>query len=470
MVVPLNRQELMDLAKNVTGKLLLRQEIPLSAFHFTQAVEQKFIRAVPSFTKKHFTLQCNRCGNNEKRLMAQYPCSICNKTHSYCRKCIAMGRVSECTMLYEWSGPVPEWKIHADPCTWKGTLTEAQQKAADRIASAVVNKEKELLSWAVCGAGKTEMLFPAITIALKQGKRICLATPRADVVRELQPRIQQAFSDVTVQALYGGSKDKKGTAQLILATTHQLLRFKQAFDVMIIDEIDAFPFHAEPSLSFAAERAIKLDSTTIYLTATPRKQQLKRIRNNLLPHIFVPRRFHSYPLPVPQMKQVSQLKSQLKKKELPPSFLKWLLIRKHPQRQILVFVPTVSLADHLSVPLTDLLISYDIITSKQQASTVHASDGDREEKVQSFRDRDLFMLLTTTILERGVTFPSVDVIILDAGHHVFDQAAIVQIAGRAGRSTDDPFGDVLLFHDGKTEAMVEAVESIRKMNKRGGFA
>ncbi|MGP4064546.1 DEAD/DEAH box helicase [Oceanobacillus sp. M65] len=381
-----------------------------------------------------------------------------------------MGRVSECTMLYEWSGPVSEWKIHAAPCTWKGTLTEAQQKAADRIASTVVNKEKELLSWAVCGAGKTEMLFPAISIALKQGKRICLATPRADVVRELQPRIQQAFSNVTVQALYGGSKDKVGTAQLFLATTHQLLRFKQAFDVMIIDEIDAFPFHADPSLSFAAERAIKLDSTTIYLTATPRKQQLKRIRNNLLPHIFVPRRFHGYPLPVPQMKQVSQLKSQLKKKELPPSFLKWLLIRKHPQRQILVFVPTVSLADHLSVPLTDLLISYDIITSKQQASTVHASDGDREEKIQSFRDRDLFMLLTTTILERGVTFPSVDVIILDAGHHVFDQAAIVQIAGRAGRSPNDPFGDVLLFHDGKTDAMVEAVESIRKMNKRGGFA
>ncbi|GAQ19202.1 primosome assembly protein PriA [Oceanobacillus picturae] len=346
----------------------------------------------------------------------------------------------------------------------------AQQKAADRIASAVENKEKELLSWAVCGAGKTEMLFPAISIALKLGKRICLATPRADVVRELRPRIQQAFANATVQALYGGSKDKEGTAQLILATTHQLLRFKQAFDVLIIDEIDAFPFHADPSLSFAAERAIKLESTTIYLTATPRKQQLKRIRNNLLPHIFVPRRFHGYPLPVPQMKQVSQHKSQLKKKKLPPSFLKWLLNRKHPERQILVFVPTVSLADHLSVPLTDLLIRYDIITTKQQASTVHASDGDREEKVQSFRDRDLFMLLTTTILERGVTFPSVDVIILDAGHHVFDQAAIVQIAGRAGRSPDDPFGDVLLFHDGKTDAMVEAVESIRKMNRRGGFA
>lgn len=51
----------------------------------------------------------------------------------------------------------------------------------------------------------------------------------------------------------------------------------------------------------------------------------------------------------------------------------------------------------------------------------------------------------------------------------FDEAAIVQIAGRAGRSPADPTGEVLLFHDGKTNAMVQAIDSICLMNKRGGF-
>src|SRR5699024_11472258 len=74
-------------------------------------------------------------------------------------------------------------------------------------------------------------------------KRVCIATPRADVVRELLPRLQEAFSTVPIEALYGGSKDKEATAQIILSTTHQLLRFQDAFDVLIIDEIDAFPYH-----------------------------------------------------------------------------------------------------------------------------------------------------------------------------------------------------------------------------------
>ncbi|WP_232225558.1 DEAD/DEAH box helicase [Oceanobacillus manasiensis] len=469
MIVPQHRQKEMDLAKLFAGKLLLRHEIPLSEAHFSQALKQEIFRTVSPFSKKHFTLQCNRCGNTAKHLLPRYPCSRCGKAHRYCRKCIAMGRVSTCSMLYEWADQTPHWPIYVNPCSWKGTLTDAQQHAADRIATAIQAEEKELLSWAVCGAGKTEMLFPAITIALQQGKRICLATPRADVVRELKPRIQQAFEEVTVQALYGGSNDKTGSAQLILSTTHQLLRFKQAFHVMIIDEVDAFPYHADPSLSFATKRAVKPSGTTIYLTATPRKQQLKRLRKNNLPHIFVPRRFHGYPLPVPKTKQVINLKRQLKSKQLPKAFLKWLLTREKTQRQILIFVPTINLADHLQKPLTNFLLENNVIQTKQQASAVHASDAEREEKVKAYRNRELFVLVTTTILERGVTFPSVDVVILDAGHQVFDQAAIVQIAGRAGRSPDDPHGEVLLFHDGKTDAMVEAAASIRDMNRRGGF-
>ena len=101
------------------------------------------------------------------------------------------------------------------------------------------------------------------------------------------------------------------------------------------------------------------------------------------------------------------------------------------------------------------------------AEQVHAGDPERIEKVQSFREKQASLLLTTTILERGVTFPSVDVFVIDAGHLVFDEAALVQIAGRAGRSPDDPDGDVRFYHAGKTNAMLDAYESIVKMNKLG---
>lgn len=458
-----------SLSRQLSGKLLLREELPLDEKTFQQFLEQKLITPTTSILTKSLSRQCQRCGNKKKSLFASIPCEICHSTHLYCRKCIEMGRVMACQPLYYWSGEKPVWPVHEDPCTWDGALTHLQQRAADRIAEAIAAREYELLCWAVCGAGKTEMLFPGITKALKLGKRICITTPRADVVRELLPRIRRAYQDVEVEGLYGGSEDKAGNAQLILATTHQLLRYQDAFDVMVIDEIDAFPFHADPSLPFAAERAKTSASTTIYLTATPRRNHRKRLNRRNLPHIFVPVRFHGHPLPVPKLNISFSLKSDLKKAILPQAFQKWTSIRETRKRQLLIFVPAIAMAENLQEPLTQFFLEIGTISQPEQLTAVHAADPDREEKVQQFREKQLHILITTTILERGVTFPSVDVAVLDAGHEVFDEAALVQIAGRAGRSPDDPTGEIVFFHEGKTDAMVQAKEAIRKMNQRGGI-
>lgn len=451
-----------DMCNRYSGKLLLRREITINEPLFQRLLKASYFTSVPSFQQKYYQKQCQRCGNHKRSLLGNIPCGLCGKTHVYCRKCIEMGRVMECEPLYKWTGPQAEWPVHVDACTWNGKLTIAQLEAADRITSAIQTNEKELLVWAVCGAGKTEMLFPGIAESLLQGKRLCIATPRADVVRELLPRLRQAFSSVYVQGLYGGSREKDSIAQLIIATTHQLFRFKRAFDVIIIDEIDAFPFHADPSLSFAVDHAKKDKSTTIYLTATPRQNHRHRIARKKLPHIFVPNRFHGHPLPVPILQMCYSLQKDMKKSLPPKSFMTWLSKREDPNRQLLIFVPTIVLAENLSQHLVSVLQDDNIMA-------VHASDNDRENKIELFRKEKIHILVTTTILERGVTFPSVDVAVMDAGHTVFDEAALVQIAGRAGRSPLDPTGEVVLFHDGKTEAMVQAIQSIIKMNKRGGF-
>lgn len=461
-------QQLEDYSRHFSGKLLLRTEIPLDDDIIQQFLIMKLLTPTKSIKRKNFTHQCLRCGNQKRSQFASIP-NQSNKPNLYCRKCIEMGRVIESEPLYFWTGKSPDWPQHQNPCTWDGQLTPVQQRAADQIVKAVRNKQKELLIWAVCGAGKTEMLFPGITEALSTGKRICIATPRADVVRELAPRLQNAFKPIPVQGLYGGSEDKDGTAQIIIATTHQLLRYQAAFDLLIIDEIDAFPFHADPSLPYAANRAKGNTNTTVYLTATPRQKQRIQIARRKLPHVFVPTRFHGQPLPVPTMKMSFTLRNALHKYEAPAPLVKWLKNRTESTRQLLIFVPTIMLAEKMKDKLVDLLQKEGILKASNELIAVHAGDPDRKEKVQAFRKREIFILLTTTILERGVTFPSVDVVILDAGHAVFDEAALVQIAGRAGRSPDDPTGEVIFFHDGKTNAMVQAIDSIRLMNKRGGF-
>lgn len=458
-----------DQSLKYAGKRLLRQEIPLDSTTFAKLLAEQQFTETPSMARQHWKMKCLRCGNQAAHLIGRMPCYRCQATHAYCRKCIRMGRVSECDSLYTWSGESPCWTKHENPCTWEGQLTSQQQLAANRIVQAIDNQERELLIYAVCGAGKTEMLFPGITAALQQGWRVCIATPRADVVRELKPRLQTAFHDVTIEALYGGSPDRSGTAQLLLATTHQLLRFYRAFDLMIIDEIDAFPYHADPSLPYATKQAITNQATIIYLTATPRPKDQSRLNRGKLPHVFVPVRYHGHPLPVPQLKLVWSLKKHLQQFTIPKELSNWLINRKQSNRQLLIFTPTIKLAEGLYLPMAALLQKLGIIEEVKQLATVHAEDPKRTEKVQQFRNKQLSALITTTILERGVTFPSVDVAILAAGHRVFDEAALVQIAGRAGRSATDPTGEVIFFHDGKTDAMLQAIHSIKKMNHRAGL-
>lgn len=80
------------------------------------------------------------------------------------------------------------------------------------------------------------------------------------------------------------------------------------------------------------------------------------------------------------------------------------------------------------------------------------------------RNGELDFLVTTTILERGVTFENIDVIIWRADHQVYTEAALVQISGRAGRSKKYPTGNVTFFHMGWTRAMKKALKQIKQMN------
>lgn len=450
------------LARQYEGKLLLRNEISLAETTFQKLLNNHYFTQIQSIKKNIISSSCTRC--NDERL-AKINCARCQTIHLYCRNCIRMGRVMECEPLYYWSGNHYIWPKHENPLTWIGTLTKAQQIAAHKVVENV-KKSGEILVWAVTGSGKTEMLFPGITTALQMGKRICIATPRADVVRELLPRFQTAFSSIHIQGLYSGSKDNDGTAQLIIATTHQLFRYCHAFDVLVIDEIDAFPYHHDTSLQFAANRAAKLAASQIYLTATPRKQLKKRVTTKKIEYVFVPIRFHGYPLPIPKMIYCPALKRHLGTNNLPKQFANWLSTREKQTRQLLIFVPTIRLATSLQQAISNLLIQQNHIEYPNQIISVHAEDKEREKKIMLFRKKKLFSLITTTILERGVTFPAIDVAVLDAGHDVFDAAALVQIAGRAGRSPIDPTGEVVFFHDGKTDAMVHAQGEMMKMNKR----
>ncbi|MCW8104117.1 helicase-related protein [Lactobacillus mulieris] len=391
---------------------------------------------------------CQRCG------------SYCNTKIAgetlYCRACIGLGRVSENDYLVRDLGN-KSYSKQNDLLTWSGNLTARQAKVSQEICYAFKKRQDHLVH-AVTGAGKTEMLFDCLKLCLEAGLRACIATPRIDVVNELYPRISSAFSKIKIGKYHGREYKDYEAEQLIICTTHQLLKFYHAFDLLIIDEVDSFPYTPSPMLHFGANNAVKTNGMKLYLTATPPDDLLEKIKHKKITVSLLNRRFHGGLLPVPKEKLF--LKPFLKKKQLNKHLLKQIILVIKAGHPLLLFVPRIN---EIPVYLEALKACHQL--KEMVIKGVHAADEARIDKVQEFRDKKIDILITTTILERGVTFKHVWVIIVAADDAIYTRASLIQIAGRVGRSSDDQDGLVLFCYHKYTLPIRQAISEIKRMNR-----
>lgn len=427
--------------------------------------------------QKKIIYSCKRCGSGEESLYWS-SCLYCGQDCPYCEACLTMGRTRFCTLLIS-GGTAENEKLAVERIkdletyTRPWGLSEAQTRASlEGLHFITEERDKDtggghaqvprrFLIWAVTGAGKTEMIFPFVHLTVARGGRVLIATPRKDVVLELQPRISRAFAEYSVVTLYGGSEQRWEQGQITIATTHQLMRFDKGFDLVIIDEIDAFPYHNNSMLAYAAAKVCKPNGVNILLSATPPKDVRQAAERGHLPHVRVPVRFHKHPLPVPVLLAVPPLNKCINTQVLPNSIFAKLEASVRRGAQLFVFVPNICLVG----PTVDLLKAMLNGGTNVCIEGTSSKDRDRTERVQRFRDREIRVLVTTTILERGVTVAKSDVFILDADSKLFDEAALVQMAGRAGRSKDDPSGKVYFAAKEITQSQKEAVQQIEKMNR-----
>ncbi|WP_417894432.1 DEAD/DEAH box helicase, partial [Bacillus altitudinis] len=404
----MNLEKAMELSHKLQSRHLLPVECQCTQSELEWLENQGFIHRTPAVDRVASGLICCRCGVSNKRYFALSSCETCKKDCVYCRSCIMLGKVSECGFLYEWTGPQKKETRQVE-LTWQGELSKGQKRASDRLVEAIQNKF-DLLVWAVCGAGKTEVLFHGIKYALNNGMSVCIATPRTDVVLELEPRMRKAFQGLNIAALYGGSSQRFQMAPLMIATTHQLMRYKNAFDVLIVDEVDAFPYSMDERLQFAVLKSMKKTGVRIYLSATPSKKMQKDVARRQLEAIKIPLRFHQKPLPVPTFQWVGDWKKRLKRNRLPASTMNWLHEHITKKKRVLLFVPSISTMKKV----THILQGQDV-----NVQGVSADDQERKQKVQHFRDHRYDVLVTTTILERGVTIQDVQVGVLGAESPIF---------------------------------------------------
>ena len=380
-------------------------------------------------------MKCLRCQNTDFKYFGY------DHGTYYCRKCIAFGRLD-----VGQTAKIPALSKRV----WKGTpklkyeLTSAQKKASAEVL-AYLRAKKDVFVYAATGAGKTEMTFESICWYLSKGKKVCFAISRRQVVLEIAQRLRVAFPELkVVEVCQGYTEDTDG--DLIVCTTHQLYRYPQCFDLLILDELDAFPYVGNDLLQEISCQSCRGEK--LLLSATPDEESRRKIKKHEMEMVCLFERPHKHPLCVPKVRVC-------------PIGLQYLILMsfvlkcKKKKKQVLVFVPEKQ--DCIKVKL--------FLAGFTKVTYVHSGVIDKDLRMKEFKKRNYQVMISTTLLERGITIEGVQVIVLQGQHIVFTVASLIQIFGRVGRSFQDPEGEGICLCQYQNSEIKECIRQILWMNE-----
>ena len=354
----------------------------------------------------------------------------------YCRRCVSFrGEEARSVLSFPKNAPI----------FLEYNLSEEQSELSNRL---IDNYKKGIdsLVFAVCGSGKTEICLGLISYCIKQGLKVGFAVPRRSVCYELKCRFQKIFVRNKVIAVFGGCHNVL-EGDIVCLTTHQLFRYKDYFDLLIMDEIDAFPFKGNDVLKEFFNKAVK--GHFVLLTATPSRELINEFKKLGKDMMRLAVRFHHHPLPVPKVITGDDIYLHYKLIKEMKRFTK-------EKKQVFIFVPTIDESKKIALLLKPFFKHGTYVNSKRD---------DNNQIIDDMRNGQYQYLVTTAVLERGVTIKNLQVIVFHADSDIYDTASLIQIAGRAGRRKEAPEGEVIFFAKRNNEQIQGAIDDINSNNK-----
>ena len=378
-------------------------------------------------------MECKRCGNTDPSYFYNGSKGI------YCRKCVRFKRIlldeEQEELLYDIDSNTSDYELSFE-------LTKYQKEASNDICRYIENGYDVLLN-SVCGAGKTELVVECIKSYIERGLKVCYAISRKEVVIELTNRYRSIFNKAKVCSVYGGHHDEL-TGDFIVCTTHQLFRYYKTFDLLILDEVDAFPLNNNEPLMNIAINSCK--GRIIYSTATLNTFILKYIKKREYREVNLYVRPSLKPLIVPRIKYMPNLMS----------YLYLYKILKNSDKQWLVFVSSKKKSEWLYLIFKKLL----------NATYVYSDLDKRRKNINDYKTKKKQIIFTTTVLERGITIKDVNVVILYDRKGAFSKESLIQMCGRVGRNIDNPYGDLYIITSSLDKNVIRCKKEIEGDNKQ----
>ena len=170
-------------------------------------------------------------------------------------------------------------------------LTEEQKKVLEQIGSA-----GEYLLCGVTGSGKTEVYLELIRRVLGEGKQAIMLVPEISLTPQTIRRFRERFGDL-VAVLHSGlslgerfdswEKIRRGEARVVVGARSAVFAPVASLGAIIIDEQNEDTYVSEQAPRYdarevAARRAAQAGAVLLQASATPRVQDVYRLRGRVL--------------------------------------------------------------------------------------------------------------------------------------------------------------------------------------------
>lgn len=378
-------------------------------------------------------MECKRCGNQDISYF------YLGSKGYYCRKCVTFKRI----LIEEDLKPL-NYQIENENSDYEFSyeLTSYQLEASRRTLE-YLKEDKNVLLKCVTGAGKTDIVALSISYYLKKGLRVAYAIPRREVVIELTGRFKKVFNQARVVSVYGGHHDEL-TGDLIICTTHQLYRYYQSFDLLILDEADAFPLSGNDTLMNIALKSCRgqfvFSTATVndFLNLYLKKMECEEVNLYVRPSL--------KPMYIPKVLYMPNLFIYL-------SLI--FLLRKCPEQGI-IFVSSKKMA----------VLVYRLLKPFFSVCYVYSDYEKRDENILKFRNGVYRYAISTTVLERGISLNRISVYILYDHPDAFDTSSLVQIVGRVRRGLNSETGEAYIISSVFSKDIRGCINQLKEANRK----
>ena len=341
-------------------------------------------------------------------------------------------------------------------------LTNSQKNVLHQINSDLFSNDRMFrIIQGDVGSGKTIVSFLSIMNVIKSGYQCALMSPTEILAKqhyELSKKIFKNFNlkidFITGKTVYKQRKEilknlENGKIELIFGT-HALFQKKIHFKklgLIVIDEQHKFGVKQRSDL--AKKGGNDCDVLLMSATPIPRTMMMSLYGDMDISKIIEK--------PEKRKKIITLSKPEKKINEL------WPFIKKQIENESQVFWVCPLIEESSFLNYSSAKKKFDLINTKfkNKVGLIHGALNKEEKEIvlKKFLNKDISILVSTTVIEVGIDFPNANLIIIENANK-FGLAQLHQLRGRVGRG-EKQGTCVLLFKDGLSKNAIKRIKILK---------